>query len=576
MTSQLESRKVGETLTRVQKSVNMTSGALAKTFGETTLTDLHKIATELKSDGESLPNISGTTAAKRSSRLIFIQGKIGSLLLETAQESQTTDIDDLKVGTTLTLIQKSVDLTSGASAKSFGEITLTDLNKIATELKPDNESLPNVDGTNEAKRFAFLKFIQGKLVPLLMNLQTAQTRSPPGNGELAVNFLAGQTAREWLINAEVVPPSGLSAAILNKEFDSIGAESLVLMANAVKDLPNTAGEVTNSPDCDGMTVSEKKTALLRYLASRLVKAAAATQNSGDNGNEIGDNSGAGGGTTGGSRLRFAATTHRSNILANTAGATDIRQAVEDFVPREGLSDEDYDAQVAAVANDIPGIILNKNMGIKVKVATFRRWLTNPRNQAKHETPDEMYDHVAALAAAVNLSGNDGQGSHEEPSFSASASKAVKSLPPKFKLVAKQAYEFELRNPRAMDQLLATPEHQINESMVGINPNIQALLMAPQSVQDKLEGKVGAVVNYLFRTSVDVVEKAIFPSSVHLSPVASTSCPFRDSAEDLVRGNVVFKNFMRALHELSKSDMRVKRLMEGATAAETSALWQKYR
>ena len=42
--------------------------------------------------------------------------------------------------------------------------------------------------------------------------------------------------------------------------------------------------------------------------------------------------------------------------------------------------------------------------------------------------------------------------------------------------------------------------------------------------------------------------------------------------------------MRALHELSKSDMRVKRLMEGATAAETSsasfpvnsALWQEYR
>ena len=125
MTSQLESRKVGETLTRVQKSVNMTSGALAKTFGETTLTDLHKIATELKSDGESLPNISGTTAAKRSSQLISTQGKIGSLLLETAQESQTTDIDDLKVGTTLTLIQKSVDLTSGASAKFFGEITLT-------------------------------------------------------------------------------------------------------------------------------------------------------------------------------------------------------------------------------------------------------------------------------------------------------------------------------------------------------------------------------------------------------------------------------------------------------------------
>ena len=146
-------------------------------------------------------------------------------------------------------------------------------------------------------------------------MQTAQTRSPPGNGELAVNFLAGQTAREWLINAEVAPPSGLSAAILNKEFDSIGAESLGLMADAVKDLQNTAGEVTNSPDCDGMTVSEKKTALLRYLASRLVKAATATQNSGDNGNEIGDNSGAGGGTTGGSRLRFATITHRSNILA---------------------------------------------------------------------------------------------------------------------------------------------------------------------------------------------------------------------------------------------------------------------
>ena len=29
--------------------------------------------------------------------MIFIQGEIGSLLLETAQESQTTDIDDLKV-----------------------------------------------------------------------------------------------------------------------------------------------------------------------------------------------------------------------------------------------------------------------------------------------------------------------------------------------------------------------------------------------------------------------------------------------------------------------------------------------
>ena len=71
---------------------------------------------------------------------------------------------------------------------------------------------------------------------------------------------------------------------------------------------------------------------------------------------------------------------------------------------------------------------------------------------------------------------------------------------------------------------------------------------------------------------------------HPAPAASTSCPFRDSAEDLVRGNVVFKNYMRALHELSKSDMRVKRLMEGATAAETasasfpinSALWLEYR
>jgi len=181
----------------------------------------------------------------------------------------------------------------------------------------------------------------------------------------------------------------------------------------------------------------------------------------------------------------------------------------------------------------------------------------------------MYDTVAKLAAVEDLSG----GREQNVTLSdGAAAKAVKHLPAAYKEVAWRAHEHAQANPDEMARLGELPAVHLPSALCNVDPTITALLMAPASVQNKLEGKLGMVVKHLFRLSVDVVEAEAYPCSVRSSSSSSsaTSDPFRSSAEDLVRRNLNLNNWKRAFVAMAGTNQRIASLVNGVSSQEISS------
>jgi len=180
----------------------------------------------------------------------------------------------------------------------------------------------------------------------------------------------------------------------------------------------------------------------------------------------------------------------------------------------------------------------------------------------------MYDTVAKLAAVEDLSGVREQNTTLSDG---AAAKMVKHLPAAFKDVARRGQEYARANPGEMAQLEELAVTDLPSQLRYVDPIIKALLLAPASVQEKLEGKLGTVVQHLFRLSVDATEAEAFPCSVRgFSSSSTASDPFRAAAEDLVRRNLKLNNWKRAFVAMAGTDQRIARLVQDVSPQEISS------